>query len=105
LSLQSEAGNFQRLKEAISSPSSVATPYWLAVGAVAALFLVRIGLGPWLHPHGAFLHQSPDRRSLSRQSDDENAGEEPLHHPHEARGSHGGLIGPQEFQALPSKLF
>jgi two-component system, LuxR family, sensor kinase FixL len=55
LSLQSEAGNFQRLKEAISSPRSAATHYWLAVGAVAMLFLLRIGLGPWLHGHGAFL--------------------------------------------------
>jgi two-component system, LuxR family, sensor kinase FixL len=55
LSLQSEAGNFQRLKEAISSPQSAATHYWLAVGAVAMLFLLRIGLGPWLHGHGAFL--------------------------------------------------
>lgn len=55
MSLQSEAGNFQRLKEAISSPQSAATHYWLAVGAVAMLFLLRIGLGPWLHGHGAFL--------------------------------------------------
>jgi two-component system sensor kinase FixL len=55
VSLQSEAGNFERLKEAISSPQSVSTHYWLAIGAVALLFLLRIGLGPWLHPHGAFL--------------------------------------------------
>ena len=55
MSLQSEAGNFQRMKGVISNPQSVATPYWLAVVAVAALFLLRIGLGPWLHPHGAFL--------------------------------------------------
>jgi two-component system sensor kinase FixL len=55
LSLQSEAGNFQRLKEAMSSPQSAATHYWLAVGAVAMLLLLRIGLGPWLHGHGAFL--------------------------------------------------
>jgi len=55
VSLQPEAGNFQRLKEAISSPQSVAANYWLAVGAVALLFLLRIGLGPWLQPHGAFL--------------------------------------------------
>jgi two-component system, LuxR family, sensor kinase FixL len=55
LSLQSEAGNFQRLKEAMSSPQSAATHYWLAVGAVAMLLLLRIGLGPWLQGHGAFL--------------------------------------------------
>src|SRR6476620_6387771 len=39
----------------MSSPQSAATHYWLAVGAVAMLLLLRIGLGPWLHGHGAFL--------------------------------------------------
>ena len=39
----------------MSSPQSAATHYWLAVGAVAMLLLLRIGLGAWLHGHGAFL--------------------------------------------------
>ena len=55
MSVQSEAGNFQRLRRLVFNPGSPAAYYWLAVAAVALLFLLRIGLGPWLHPHGAFL--------------------------------------------------
>jgi two-component system, LuxR family, sensor kinase FixL len=54
VSLPPEAGHVTRVM-AILSPSSAASHYWLAVVAVGLLLLLRLGLGPWLHPHGAFL--------------------------------------------------
>src|SRR6516165_1091255 len=51
----SEASRFARLKDLIAGPQSAAGPYWLAVGTVGLLLLLRFGLGSWLHPHGAFL--------------------------------------------------
>jgi two-component system sensor kinase FixL len=55
LSLQSEARLFERLRELILNPQSVAAHYWLAVVSVGLLLLLRLALGPWLHPHGVFL--------------------------------------------------
>jgi two-component system, LuxR family, sensor kinase FixL len=37
------------------NPRSAASHYLLAVAAVGLLLLLRLALGPWLHPHGAFL--------------------------------------------------
>ena len=55
-SLPPETGHVARVTKAILSPSSAAgAHYWLAVAAVGLLLLVRLGLGPWLHGHGAFL--------------------------------------------------
>ena len=40
-------------------------------------------------------HQSPYRRGVSRQSDDQDAGEEPVRaHPHHRCGAHRGLTDP-----------
>ena len=50
-----ESGQLARLTRTVSSPRSAAAHYWLAVVAVAALLLLRLGLGPLLHAHGAFL--------------------------------------------------
>jgi two-component system, LuxR family, sensor kinase FixL len=55
MTLQSEASNFERLRGLVFNPQSTAAHYWLAIAAVALLLLLRIGLGPWLHAHGAFL--------------------------------------------------
>ena len=55
MSFQSEASNFERLRGLVFNPQYVAAHYWLAVAAVGLLLLVRLGLGPWLDPHGAFL--------------------------------------------------
>ena len=55
MSLQSEAGQFERLRGLILNPQSAASHYWLAIAAVGLLLLLWIGLGPWLHAHGAFL--------------------------------------------------
>jgi two-component system sensor kinase FixL len=55
MSLQSEASNFERLRGLVLNPQPTAAHYWLAVTSVGLLLLLRIGLGPWLHAHGAFL--------------------------------------------------
>ena len=39
----------------ILNPQSTAGHYWLAVAGVGLLLLLRLGLDPWLHAHGAFL--------------------------------------------------
>ena len=55
MNLQSEAGQFERLRGLILNPQSTAGHYWLAVAGVGLSLLLRLGLGPWLHAHGAFL--------------------------------------------------
>jgi two-component system, LuxR family, sensor kinase FixL len=55
VSLLSESGQLAKLTRTLKSPRSAAAHYWLAVVAVAALLLLRLGLGPLLHGHGAFL--------------------------------------------------
>ena len=55
MSLLSESGQLAKLTRTLQFPRSAAAHYWLAVVAVAALLLLRLGLGPLLHGHGAFL--------------------------------------------------
>ncbi len=55
LSFLPEAGHFTRLRQAILDRPTATGPYWLALAAVSALLLFRIGLDPWLHGHAAFL--------------------------------------------------
>jgi two-component system, LuxR family, sensor kinase FixL len=52
MTLQSKAS---RVRGLVFNPQSTAAHYWLAIAAVALLLLLRIGLGPWAHPPGAFL--------------------------------------------------
>ena len=55
MSLLSESGQLAKLTRTLQFPRSAAAHYWLAVVAVAALLLLRLGLGPLLHGNGAFL--------------------------------------------------
>lgn len=55
LSVQSDAGLFEKVRNAIFAPESAAAPYWLALCATALLLALRAGLHPWLEDHAAFL--------------------------------------------------
>ncbi len=55
MSFLPETGQYERLRRAILEPSSPAAPYLLALFALAALVLLRIGLDPWLHDRATFL--------------------------------------------------
>jgi len=54
LSFLPETRSFERLRQAVLNRPSTG-PYWLALGALGVLLLLRIGLEPWLQDRAAFL--------------------------------------------------
>jgi len=55
VALQTEAGELDRLRTSILTPSQSAAPYWLALAAIAVLLVLRAALQPWVHDHVPFL--------------------------------------------------
>ncbi len=55
VSTRTEAGLLEKFRTAILAPQTPAGPYWLAFGATAVLFALRMVLQPWLQDHAAFL--------------------------------------------------
>jgi two-component system, LuxR family, sensor kinase FixL len=55
VALETEAGPLERLSTFVLKPPQQVVPYWLALGAMAVLFVLRAALAPWLHDRAPFL--------------------------------------------------
>ena len=55
VALETEAGPLERVRTFVLKPPQQVMPYWLALGAIAVLFVLRAALEPWLHDRAPFL--------------------------------------------------
>jgi two-component system, LuxR family, sensor kinase FixL len=55
VAVETEAGPLERVRTFVLKPPQQVAPYWLALGAIAVLFVLRAALEPWLHDRAPFL--------------------------------------------------